>query len=146
MHFDKTRDETRQTYFDAWQKFRENQPLEPSEQQIVQVILDHPEYHQVFDNPQNYADREYLPESGETNPYLHLGLHLAIRDQLAVDHPEGIRTVYQQLMTHHNDPLAVEHEIMGALAEEIWRMQRYQSPFDGMAYLANIRTKYNLNK
>lgn len=141
MLFDKTRDETRQTYFDVWQKFRQNQPLEPSEQQIVRVILDHPEYHQVFDNPEKYRDREYLPETGETNPYLHLGLHLGIRDQLALDRPQGIRSLYQRLMTHYGDPLVVEHEIMTALAEEIWRMQRQQSPFDDAAYLASLRVK-----
>ncbi|WP_204318325.1 DUF1841 family protein [Serratia marcescens] len=46
-------------------------------------------------------------ELGETNPFLHMGLHLAVREQVATDRPQGIRTVYTKLIEKYQDPMVV---------------------------------------
>lgn len=81
---------------------------------------------------QNHA---YFPELGQTNPFLHMGLHLAIRDQVSTDRPSGIAGIYQQLLNKYADNLAVEHLLMESLAECLWQAQRNQSMIDETSYL-----------
>ena len=40
--------------------------------------------------PSASLDRDWAPKGGETNPFLHLSLHLAVAEQLAIDQPAGI--------------------------------------------------------
>ena len=94
-----------------------------------------PEYHALLDQPERYKERDYLPESGETNPFLHLSMHLAIAEQLSVDQPPGIVERYQRLLKHHGDPMQAQHAIIDCLGEMIWQVQRYQTAFDSAAYL-----------
>jgi hypothetical protein len=89
--FNPSRDQVRQFFFDVWAKYRAGRPLEGAEQPALEAVLAHPEYHALLDQPECYREREYLPESGETNPFLHLSMHLAIAEQVSVDQPPGIR-------------------------------------------------------
>lgn len=75
MLFGQDRSELRQMYVDAWRKARANEVLSPLEAQIARVIEDHPEYHEAVTG--DAAEREFPPEAGHTNPFLHMGLHLA---------------------------------------------------------------------
>lgn len=134
---EKTQD-TRQVFFSSWKKYKQNDVLLPLEKQIIAVILDHPEYHSLLESaPQ--LDLAYFPELGQTNPFLHMGLHLAIRDQLATDRPVGINKVYKQLLQKYNDNLAVEHLLMEGLAESLWLAQRNQAMVDEIGYLNACR-------
>ena len=81
-------------YCEAWATSRQGMPLEPLQAQIVAVIEKHPEYHALLENPDQALGREYLPELGETNPFLHMGMHLAIREQVGTNRPAGIRELY----------------------------------------------------
>jgi hypothetical protein len=133
--FNPSRDQVRQFFFNVWAKYRAGQPLAGAEQPALDAILTHPEYHALLDQPERYLERDYQPESGETNPFLHLSMHLAISEQLSVDQPPGIRTRFQLLLKQHGDAMPAQHAVMECLAEMIWQAQRYQTAFDSAAYL-----------
>ena len=138
MIFNNDRQQLRNLYFTTWQKFRDQQPLEPLEQQIAEVIQQHPEYHDIVSHP-DLAEADFPPELGETNPFLHMGLHLAIREQVATDRPHGITLVYEKLVKKFQDPLAAEHKMMDYLVEAIWQAQRNNTIPDEQQYLANLK-------
>lgn len=129
------RDKLRQHYVDIWHKARHNQPLDALEQQIAQVIEQHPEYHKMLENRQ-HIQNEYLPEMGETNPFLHMGMHLGIREQVATDRPKGIAHVHKVLSLKLGSVLDAEHKMMDCLAEALWNSQKYQQAPDEAAYQA----------
>jgi hypothetical protein len=133
-----SRDQLRQTYFNAWRKHCNKLPLEPLEAQIADVIALHPEYHALFADPDKVLDKDWLPEGGATNPFLHLGLHLAIREQVATDRPPGIRAAHQNLLTKTGDAHDTEHRMIECLAEALWSAQRSGRAPDEMAYLAKL--------
>lgn len=136
--FGQDRQGLRNYYRQAWQKVLSHQPIDALEQQIVAVIAEHPEYQAVILNP-DASDQDWLPESGQTNPFLHLGMHLAIREQVSTDRPQGIRQCYDQLCLAKQDALLAEHLMMDCLAEAIWLAQRYQQAPDEQGYLACLQ-------
>ena len=133
-----SRDQLRAAYIDAWRKRREGLPMEALEMQIADVIELHPEYQRALEDPDNALDRDYSPEGGQSNPFLHMGLHLAVRDQLATDRPPGIRQAFQQLIARAGNPHDAEHELIECLAETLWEAQRSGMPPDERAYLARV--------
>ncbi|MDP1864451.1 MAG: DUF1841 family protein [Thiobacillus sp.] len=143
--FNPSRDQVRQFFFEVWAKYRAGQPLAGAEQPALDAVLAHPEYHGILDQPERYQERDYLPEAGETNPFLHLSMHLAIAEQLSVDQPPGIRERYQQLITLQGDEMDAQHAIMECLGEMIWQVQRHQTAFDSAAYLRCLDQQLNKN-
>ena len=139
--FNPSRDQVRQFFFDVWAKYRSNQPLSGAELPALEAILAHPEYHALLDAPERYLVRDYLPESGETNPFLHLSMHLSIAEQLAIDQPPGVRARYQTLLKKHAEPMAAQHDMMDCLAEMIWQAQRAGTDYDPVAYLQCLAAK-----
>lgn len=138
MFYGDTIQETRQMFFNSWEKYQQQKPLLPLEHEIVQVILAHPEYHKTLDNHNKFQQQTYYPELGETNPFLHMGLHLAIREQVATDRPLGINAAYKKLLAKYADPLAVEHLMMDQLAECLWLAQKNNLPPDELHYLTAL--------
>lgn len=139
--FSPSRDQARTFLFDAWKKHKENAPLTDLERMTVAVILLHPEYHRELDNPAKYMEREYLPENGETNPFLHLSMHLALHEQLSIDQPRGIVARHRKMLEKTGDEHAAEHATLECLAEMIWQAQRYRTPPDAAIYLGCIDKK-----
>ncbi len=135
--FTPSRDDVRNFFSDAWKKHRQQQILTPLETMAVDVALMHPEYHGVLDDPDN-RHHEYPVEKGQTNPFLHMSMHLAIEEQLSIDHPKGIKAAYEQLIQTHDRHAAI-HIIMEALGEVIWEAQRLNQGFDSDHYLDLIR-------
>src|SRR5512143_2159035 len=107
--FNPTRDQARRFFFDAWEKHKANRPLTPLEAMAADVILAHPEYHAALDDWERNLDRDYLPEQGDINPFLHLQLHLAVEEQLSIDQPPGILAHYHRLLARDGDPMAAQH-------------------------------------
>lgn len=136
MLFQPNRDEARRFFIEAWRKYRSQTPLQPIESLAVTHILRHPEYHALLADEEACLTREWLPELGETNPFLHLGLHLAISEQLSIDQPIGIVARYQRLLEQLGDEHAAQHAVMECLVEMIWQAQRHARPLDAAAYLA----------
>ncbi|WP_137936702.1 DUF1841 family protein [Chitinivorax sp. B] len=139
--FNPTRDQARQFLFDTWRKYREQQPLTDLEKITIGILVAHPEYHTMLDQPDRYLDRDYLPEHGNTNPFLHLSMHLAIEEQLSIDQPAGVKALYLKLCEQQQDEHAALHDMMDCLAEMIWHAQRYQTSPDPAIYLGCLRRK-----
>lgn len=139
--FQPSRDQARRFFITAWRKYREKCPLEPIEVMAVEHILRHPEYHSLLEDEAGSLSRDWLPEMGETNPFLHLSLHLAISEQLSINQPAGIVARYQALLKRLGDEHAAQHAMMDCLVETIWQAQRYHQPLDGAAYLACLEGK-----
>jgi hypothetical protein len=139
--FNPTRDQARDFLFDLWAKHRTKAPLTPLESIALDVIVQHPEYHAVLDDPERYRDRDWKPEGGETNPFLHLSMHLAIEEQLSIDQPPGIRDAVNALARRRGSEHDARHDVMECLAEVVWQAQRNAQPFDNAAYLECLRAK-----
>ncbi|MCK4742448.1 MAG: DUF1841 family protein [Sulfuriflexus sp.] len=137
--FGQDRDQTRQVFINAWQKQQDNKPLEPLEEIIVTIISQHPEYQKQLTDTDKALGAEYLPENGETNPFLHMGMHIAIHEQLSTDRPSGIAGVFQQLVMQAGDAHHAEHQVMDCLGEMLWQAQRDQKMPDEQAYLGCLR-------
>ena len=137
--FDPSRDQVRQFFFDAWRKYRKHDVLAGLDYIARDVILLHPEYHPVLDDPERYHDREYQPETGDTNPFLHLSMHLAIEEQLSIDQPPGIKGELTRIAAKLGDRHAACHAVMECLAETVWRAQREGMPPDAPAYLECLK-------
>lgn len=137
MLFGQDRNELRQMYADAWRKHCGGEVLTPLEDQISRVVEEHPEYHATVTSPE--LDTEFTPEGGTSNPYLHMGLHLAIREQVATDRPPGIRSIFSKLAAQTGDHLETEHRMLECLAETLWESQRDNAPPDEQRYLERLK-------
>jgi hypothetical protein len=138
MLFTQDRTTLRRRYLQAWQKWRAQEPMEGLERQLAELIAEHPEYHALLEN-KAALDRDYAPESGQSNPFLHLSTHLAIREQLATQRPAGIIERYRALLDRLGDAHAVEHHIMECLGLSLWEAQRSGRAPDEQDYLNCLR-------
>jgi hypothetical protein len=140
--FTSDRHRFRQAFAQAWRKAQTDQRIEPLEQQIVQVVRQHPEYHAALEGGDDLLERDWLPEGGETNPFLHLGLHLGLQEQVSMDSPPGIRKLYRQMLeTCRGDVHEAEHRLMDCLAEAMWKLQRDGGALDTNAMLECIKAR-----
>ncbi len=133
-----SRDQIRQIYLDVWQKMQNQKLLEPMEAIIADIIQLHPEYHKMLTKGEDARNKDFLPEQGETNPFLHMGMHIALREQASTDRPVGFKVIYQKLLVKQGQHDA-EHAMMECLAEALWRSQKDNLPFDELAYIGSLR-------
>lgn len=139
--FNPSRDQVRQFFFDTWAKFKSKSNLSDLEKIAVEVIQMHPEYHAILDSPDRYMSQQYFPEMGETNPFLHLSLHLSVIEQISINQPIGITQVYDKLRQQYNDSHLAQHDLLDCLAETIWQAQRNNAPLDVTNYLNLLKQK-----
>ena len=136
MIFGQDRLELRKMYAEAWQKHCDKTPLSPLEAQIAQIVDEHPEYHETVSRD---LEQDFTVEDGKTNPFLHMGLHLSIREQVATDRPPGIAAVFTRLADMAGDRHVAEHRMIDCLAETLWEAQREQQAPDELQYLERLR-------
>lgn len=136
--FNPSRDQVRRFFCDTFGKYQRQQTLDGAEHPALAVILLHPEYHALLGDPERALAEEWTPERGQTNPFLHLSLHLAIEEQLSIDQPPGIREAAANLARTRDDH-AVRHLLLEALGETIWAAQQSGRSLDPLAYLEAIR-------
>ena len=136
--FDPSRDQVREMFFGTWRKYRAGEPLAGVETLALQVILAHPEYHALLSAPERTREKDYVDES---NPFLHMSLHLAIEEQLSIDQPPGIASLLDRRINKHKDRHEALHEVLECLGETIWRSQREKAPLDAGAYLACLEKR-----
>lgn len=137
MIFGQDRNELRQMYIDAWTKSIAGEILSPLEAQIAAVVNEHPEYQSMLST--DNIDMSFSPEDGQTNPFLHMGLHLAIREQVATNRPPGIKAIFDGLLAKLGDSHAAEHKALECLAETLWEAQNINAMPDEEAYLQRLR-------
>ncbi len=141
--FKPSREQARQLFFDTWHKYRQGEILSGIETIALEVILLHPEYHHILDDAERYLDKDYLPEMGDTNPFLHMSMHVAIKEQLSINQPIGICERFARLQKNAEDEHAATHQAMECLAEMIWQAQRTQSAPDATIYFDCLDRQLN---
>lgn len=139
MIFGTDRTALRRFYAESWRKACNNEPLEALEQQIAAVVTEHPEYQPLLQAPDAELEHDYAPEGGEGNPFLHMGMHLALREQLSTGRPAGIRELWPRLLKRFGDAHALEHRMMECLGQALWEAQRSNRMPDETAYLECLR-------
>jgi hypothetical protein len=141
--FNPNRDQARRFFFDTWGKYQRGEPLEGLEQTALGVILLHPEYHALLTDDERNVDRDFSPEGGQLNPFLHLSLHLAIEEQLSIDQPSGLRARYEALVRRKGQHDAL-HDVLECLGETLWQAQRTGAAPDENNYLECVERKSRL--
>ena len=140
MLFNPSREEVRRFFIDAWTKHTARQFLTPLESIAIDWISEHPEYHDQLSGPEA-LDSEFSPESGQTNPFLHLSMHLSITEQHSIDQPPGIRAAIDGLAARLGSSHRAHHEAMECLGEMLWSAQRNRQEPDALAYLECVRRR-----
>ncbi len=136
---DQDRASLRRSYLLAWRKRLDGVPMEPLEHQLATVVEQHPEYQAVIEGTADVVERDYTPEGGQSNPFLHMGMHLAIREQVATNRPSGIAAVHAELARALGAAHEAEHRMIECLGEALWTSQRTGLPPDEAAYLDALR-------
>jgi hypothetical protein len=152
--FQPSRAEVRQFFCEAWRKHCTGDVLTPLESVAAHWIAEHPEYHALLssapyaqpdgkrrtehEHPVSQPEHSDV-ESGQSNPFLHLSMHLAISEQLSIDQPAGIRAIYTRLLERLGTPHAAQHVVMECLGQVLWEAQRNGTPPDTAAYLAALQ-------
>lgn len=137
MIFPGNRDALRGMYRDAWKKRQAGLPLSPLETQIADVVAEHPEY-QAAVAAENLG-QDFTPADGQANPFLHMGLHLGLREQVATDRPAGIARLHRQILVRARDAHDAEHRMIECLAETLWEAQSANAAPDDRRYLERLR-------
>ncbi len=139
--FNPSRDEVRLFFIEAWRKLRAGEVLTALETLASGWIEEHPEYHDLLENDPDAAVQDFTPERGQTNPFLHLSMHLSISEQVSIDQPPGIRAAAEALANRLDSLHDAQHQIMECLGEMLWQSQRNGLPPDGMAYIECIKRR-----
>ena len=133
--FNPSRDDARKFFFESWRKFQAKEILTPLEDMTAQLIGKHPEYHTILEDPERYQDHDYQPDQGDTNPFLHLMMHLSIEEQISIDQPAGIRNHFTRLTQKFGSEHDAHHQMMDCLGEMILQAQRNKTQPDPTIYL-----------
>lgn len=137
--FGNNRDDMRRFFLDAWRKAQAGEMLQPLEKLIADVVAAHPEYHALLADADSAIASDFSPEGGQTNPFLHMGMHITLAEQLATDRPAGIRDLYQRMTHAAGDAHEAEHRMMECLGQVLWEAQRAGRHPDERDYLACLQ-------
>ena len=136
--FGQDRTELRQMFFTSWKKHQNKQLMEPLEALVAKIIELHPEYHALLED-QETLDKDYTPEMGQTNPFLHMAMHISIQEQLSTKRPTGIDQLYQSMLQKNKDPHETEHLMMECLGKMLWEAQSQNRMPDENDYLSCLK-------
>lgn len=136
--FGQNREQLRRFFQSSWQKRLAGQELSALERIVAEVVAQHPEYHAMLEDPEA-ADKDFPVEDGQTNPFLHMGMHITLAEQLGGDRPAGIRDLYRTLADRSGDTHAAEHQMMECLGRILWEAQRSGQLPDENEYLACLK-------
>jgi hypothetical protein len=70
-----------------------------------------------------------------------MSLHLALEEQLSIDQPRGISSLFGKLLKKAGERHSALHEAIECLAETLWRAQRDALAPDAAAYLACLERR-----
>lgn len=118
--------------------------LEAIEIIASQWMDEHPEYHADFSDVDAALLKLEQPDDGktsETNPFLHLSMHLTISEQCSIDQPRGIRQAVELLTARLDSLHDAHHAAMECLGQMIWESQRAGRPPDGQSYVEAVQRR-----
>jgi Domain of unknown function (DUF1841) len=137
--FEPSQADVRRFFCTVYAKWHQSLPMDALETLASQWIAEHPEYHADFSDEETALSRMYDVDSGKTNPFLHLSMHLSISEQCSIDQPRGIRQAIELLSNRKNSLHQAHHGAMEALGQMIWESQRSGRPPDGHAYIDAVQ-------
>lgn len=138
--FNPTKEEVRDFFCEAWRKQKESGILTPLESIAARWMVEHPEYHELLSHSEQAKAQDFSVENGQTNPFLHLAMHLSISEQIQIDQPPGIRAAGKNLSIRLDSEHEAQHRIMECLGQVLWESQRSGTPPDMAVYVESIRT------
>lgn len=145
--YDVNTHDVRRFFAHVWSLRFQPLQLDALQQNVLTIIEAHPEYHHYLEDVENYLDKDWLPEGGESNPFLHLSLHLSLQEQASIDQPPGIQEIHKVLCRRYGgDWVRAEHDMMDALAETLWEAQRSGKGLDVNAYMTKLRRLIGLGQ
>jgi ATP sulfurylase len=139
--FTPSQHDVRQFFCETHRKYHANHILTPLEAIARDWLVEHPEYDKLLSDSETALAADYSIERGQSNPFLHLSMHLSITEQISIDQPKGIRAAFLALAQRFNSEHEAHHQIMECLGEMIWNSQRTGLPPDGMAYLECVQRR-----
>ncbi len=139
--FDPSQHDVRRFFCEAFRKQREAMPLTTMEALAADWIAAHPEYHADLEDLDAALAAVFDVESGRTNPFLHLSMHLSLSEQVSIDQPPGIRQAFELLAARRGSAHEAHHEMMECLGEMLWMSQRSGLPPDGQKYIECVRRR-----
>lgn len=133
------REASRRFFLAVWEKYQDESPMEPMEEMVLGVLLEHPEYHHLLKEDEDILMREFTLDDGMVNPFLHMGMHITIREQVQINRPSGITGIYMNLVAGYETAHDLEHRMMDCLGEALWTSQQNNTLPDERAYLECIK-------
>jgi hypothetical protein len=133
-----SRGDARGYFLEVWRRLRQGTVLEPLQALVADVLQAHPEYHELMNDPA-VLTRDFATDQPGANPFLHLGLHVAVREQLQTDRPAGIAAVWRQILALTGDRHVAEHRLMECLMQRLLEAQHSGVPPDESVYLSRAR-------
>ncbi len=140
MFYTQDRGKMREFMCEVWRKQCAAEAMDPMEIMIGGVIAQHPEYHKLFESSEAATERDYLPEMGETNPFLHIAMHIALQEQISSNRPFGVTNLHQRLAKKRGSTHDAEHAMLECLAEMIWKAQRDNAAPDEAVYMEGLKS------
>jgi hypothetical protein len=137
--FSSNRDDIRRFFLTAWRKHQDGEVASPLEHMVASIVARHPEYHALLADEETALAADFQEAHGIPNPFLHLGMHISLQEQLDTDRPSGIRVLYQQAGRRTGDAHAAEHLMMECLAKTLWEAQSTGAMPDEARYLDCLR-------
>jgi len=136
--FNPTKDQVREFFCQAWRKYQDAGVLTPLESIAARWMVEHPEYHALLNEPEEAKSQDFSVENGQTNPFLHLSMHMSLSEQIQIDQPKGIRKIHQQLITRFDDEHTAHHQMMECLGKVLWESSRSGEEPNMLTYLEEL--------
>lgn len=137
--FVESRDDARRFFFDVWRQLKDGTVPEGLPRLVGEILRWHPEYHALLDDGPRVLARDFGGAEPAHNPFLHLGLHVALAEQLQADRPAGIVALHAALLARGEPVHEAAHLMIECLAAELWRAQSAGRLPDDQSYLAALR-------
>jgi hypothetical protein len=139
--FNPSREQVREFFLTTWREYRAGRAPAGLQATALPILIEHPEYHALLEDPETARLGQWGPEDGQGHPFLHLSMHLAIEEQRAIDQPAGVQRLWEQLAARYGDAHRATHEVMECLGTMLWEAQRNGRAPDAQAYLACLQRR-----
>jgi hypothetical protein len=139
--FSPSQEDVRRFFCSVHAKARTGQVLDALETLASEWLKEHPEYEPELQDADAAVGRVYDGADGQSNPFLHLSMHLSISEQCSIDQPRGIRQAVELLAARRNSLHDAHHEAMECLGQMLWESQRAGRPPDGDAYVECVQRR-----
>ena len=136
--FSPSKEDVREFFCHAWLKQQASGVLTPLESIAARWIVEHPEYHVFLNQIEAAKEADFSVENGQTNPFLHLSMHMSLSEQVQINQPVGIRSISQQLTLRFDSEHSAQHAMMECLAQVLWQAQQQGTAPDMDLYLESL--------